>query len=83
MVTIFAVIFLFYTSSFLTKRRRKEFGLLNVLGMEKKHLAKMMFFETLFVGLFSAVVGLLLGVALSKLVLLFLLKLLDFDVAFG
>ncbi len=82
-VTIFAVIFLFYTSSFLTKRRRKEFGLLNVLGMEKKHLAKMMFFETLFVGLFSAVVGLLLGVALSKLVLLFLLKLLDFDVAFG
>ena len=82
-VTIFAVIFLFYTSSFLTKRRRKEFGLLNVLGMEKKHLAKMMFFETLFVGLFSAVVGLALGVALSKLVLLFLLKLLDFDVAFG
>ena len=82
-VTIFAVIFLFYTSSFLTKRRRKEFGLLNVLGMEKKHLAKMMFFETLFVGLFSAAVGLLLGVALSKLVLLFLLKLLDFDVAFG
>ena len=51
--------------------------------MEKKHLAKMMFFETLFVGLFSAVVGLALGVALSKLVLLFLLKLLDFDVAFG
>ena len=82
-VTIFAVIFLFYTSSFLTKRRRKEFGLLNVLGMEKKHLAKMMFFETLVRGLFSAVVGLLLGVALSKLVLLFLLKLLDFDVAFG
>ncbi|HIR07148.1 MAG TPA: ABC transporter permease [Candidatus Pullichristensenella stercoripullorum] len=82
-VTIFAVIFLFYTSSFLTKRRRKEFGLLNVLGMEKKHLAKMMFFETLFVGLFSAVVGLALGAALSKLVLLFLLKLLDFDVAFG
>lgn len=82
-VTIFAVIFLFYTSSFLTKRRRKEFGLLNVLGMEKKHLAKMMFFETLFVGLFSAAVGLALGVALSKLVLLFLLKLLDFDVAFG
>ena len=82
-VTIFAVIFLFYTSSFLSKRRRKEFGLLNVLGMEKKHIARMMFFETLFVGLFSAVVGLALGVALSKLVLLFLLKLLDFDVAFG
>ena len=42
-VTIFAVIFLFYTSSFLSKRRRKEFGLLNVLGMEKKHIARMMF----------------------------------------
>ena len=82
-VTIFAVIFLFYTSSFLSKRRRKEFGLLNVLGMEKKHIARMMFFETLYVGAFSVVVGLAVGVGLSKLVLLLLLKMLDFDVAFG
>ena len=35
---IFAAIFLFYTNSFLMKRRKKEFGLYNILGMEKKHL---------------------------------------------
>ena len=42
-VGLFAVIFLFYTNSFLIKRRKKEFGLYNILGMEKKHIAKMMF----------------------------------------
>ena len=82
-VSIFAVIFLFYTSSFLTKRRKAEFGLLNVLGMEKKHIARMLFFETLFVGLAGGVGGLLLGFALSKAAQLLLVNLVDFEIYFG
>ena len=39
-IGIFAVIFLFYTNSFLMKRRKKEFGLFNILGMEKRHIGK-------------------------------------------
>lgn len=82
-VGIFAVIFLFYTSSFLTKRRKTEFGLLNVLGMEKKHIARVLLFETFYLGSFSLLLGLLLGFALSKSVLLFLTNLVGLEVRFG
>ena len=41
-VALFAIIFLFYTNSFLMKRRKKEIGLYNILGMEKKHISIMM-----------------------------------------
>lgn len=46
-IEIFAFIFLFYTHSFLIKRRQKEFALFSILGMEKKHLARVLFYETL------------------------------------
>lgn len=45
-IGLFAVIFLIYSNSFLAKRRKKEFGLFQILGMEKKHLAKILFFES-------------------------------------
>src|SRR4051812_9411466 len=48
-IGIFAIIFLTYTNSFLIKRRKKEFGLFNILGMEKRHLSIIMFYETLYV----------------------------------
>ncbi|MEG0768118.1 MAG: FtsX-like permease family protein, partial [Clostridia bacterium] len=57
-VGIFSVIFLFYTNSFLIKRRKKEFGLFNVLGMGKRHIARVMMYETLYIALFSIGVGL-------------------------
>ena len=57
--TLFAVIFLFYTNSFLMKRRKKEFGLLNILGMGKKHIALVIFCETLILLLVSLVLALL------------------------
>ena len=47
-IGLFAVIFLIYSNSFLAKRRKKEFGLFQILGMEKKHLAKILFFESLY-----------------------------------
>ena len=53
---IFSVIFLFYINSFLIKRRTKEFGLYNILGMEKRHIARMMFYETLYVAV-AGIVG--------------------------
>ncbi|MDO4540116.1 MAG: ABC transporter permease [Syntrophomonadaceae bacterium] len=82
-VGLFAAIFLFYTHSFLIKRRKKEFGLFNILGLEKKHLAKVMCWETLYTALISLVSGLLIGMLLSKLMYLILLQLLQFDTKFG
>lgn len=69
-VALFAIIFLFYTNSFLVKRRKKEFGLFHILGMEKRHLAKTLAWETLYVAAISIGGGLLLGIALDKLMFL-------------
>ena len=82
-VALFAIIFLFYTNSFLMKRRKKEIGLYNILGMEKKHISIMIFFETLYVALISLGLGLLFGILFHKLVLLLLLRIVSFDVQFG
>ena len=82
-VGLFAVIFLFYTNSFLIKRRKREFGLFNVLGLEKKHLAGVIAFETLYVALVSLGLGLLLGVALDKLLLLIVAKILGVAAPMG
>lgn len=82
-VGFFSVIFLLYTNSFLIKRRKKEFGLFNVLGLEKKHIARIMTYETMYIGVISIAVGLVGGVVLSKLMFLLLLRLLRFDVQMG
>jgi len=82
-IGIFSVIFLFYTNSFLVKERKKEFGLYNILGMEKKHLAKVMFYETLITALLSLSLGILGGILLSKLMILLLFKIISFEVTFG
>ncbi|RDU24248.1 ABC transporter permease [Anaerosacchariphilus polymeriproducens] len=75
-VGIFSAIFLFYTNSFLIKNRKKELGLYNILGMEKKHIGKVLMLETIVVGLFSVVLGLILGAVFSKLLFLLFLKIL-------
>ncbi len=82
-IGIFAVIFLFYTNSFLMKRRKKEFGLFNILGMEKRHIAKMMFWEIVMVAFVSILLGITAGVLLNKLVTMVLLHLVSFEVPFG
>lgn len=80
---IFAFIFLFYTNSFIMKRRRKEFGLLNILGMGKRHIAKLLFVETFYIALLTIVVGLGLGILFDKLVFLALTDLIGESVTFG
>ena len=82
-ILIFSVIFLLYTNSFLIKRRKKELGLFNVLGMEKKHITWVLFFETLFTSLISLAFGLFGGIILNKLMFVLLLRLLKFDIPLG
>jgi len=82
-IGLFSVIFLFYTNSFLIKRRKKELGLYNILGMEKKHIAKVLFWETIFISFISMAFGLLGGIGTSKLMFLLLLKILHFEVPMG
>ena len=81
-IGIFSVILIFYTNNFLMRRRKKELGLYNILGMEKRHIAKIMFHETLFVSLVSLLVGILSGILFSRLIMLLLLKILRFHVVF-
>ena len=49
LMVIFSAIFLFYTNSFLTKQRKHEFGVYNVLGLEKRHIGRILFHETLII----------------------------------
>lgn len=79
-IGIFSVIFLLYTNSFLIKRRKKELGLYNILGMEKKHISKLMLYETLIIAVLTLVSGIAIGALLSKFMFLLLLKILNFDV---
>lgn len=80
---IFAVIFLFYTNSFLMKRRKKEFGLYNILGMEKKHISRVVLCETLIISVISLVLGLLIGILFDKLMLLLLLSMFSVKIPLG
>ena len=82
-IGLFSAIFLFYTNSFLMKRRQKEIGLYNILGMGKGNLAAVLFLEALYVAAITLVLGLGLGVLLSKLTLLVLCKLVGFAVPYG
>lgn len=82
-IGIFSTIFLFYTNSFLIKRRKKEIGLYNVLGMEKKHIAIVLFFENVFTSILTLVIGLGGGILLNKLMFIVLLRLLQFDIPLG
>ena len=81
-VMLFALIFLFYTNSFLMRRRKKEFGLYNILGMGKGNLSRMLLWETLIMGALSLALGLLGGVALSKLAELCLTRILHGTASF-
>lgn len=66
-IAIFSVIFLFYTNSFLLRQRNKEFGLYNILGMDKKNIRKIMLWENGMIAGIAIFVGLFLGIAFSKL----------------
>lgn len=81
-IGFFAVLFLFYTNSFLIRRRKKEFGLYNILGMGKRNIARVLFSETLILAAVSLVFGLILGAALSKLAELGLVYFVESDAGY-
>ena len=65
-LALFSVIFLFYTNSFLIKNRKREFGLYNILGMDKKNIGSIMVWETVIIFLISLIAGILCGMLFSK-----------------
>ena len=77
-VGFFAVIFMLYTNSFIIKRRRKEFGLFNILGMEKRHIGRILAYETLITATVTMGAGILIGMFLNKLSYMLLMKLLGY-----
>ena len=82
-VGIFCVIFLIYSNSFLMKRRQKEIGLYNILGLEKGHIGKVMFLETIMTSLLSLAAGIGFGILGSKLSLLLLFRFLHVPAVLG
>ena len=78
-IGVFSLLFLFYTNSFLVRRRYKEFGLYNVLGMNKGNISRVLAWEALINALISLVGGLFLGIALSKLAELGLVNIMGGD----
>ena len=81
-LSVFSLLFLFYTNSFLIRRRKKEFGLYNILGMGKKNLSLVLLLETLFIGAFSIACGLFLGILFSKFSELAMVKILRGETEF-
>ena len=82
-VALFAAVLLLYANSFVMKRRRRELGLYNILGLEKRHIAHLMVWETVYCAAAAILGGLAAGVLLSKLVLLLLLQVSRLPVQYG
>lgn len=82
-VMIFAAVILLYANSFVMKRRQRELGLYNILGLEKRHIALVMCWETLLCAAAVILGGILTGILLSKLMLLVVLKMSRLPAAFG
>lgn len=78
-IGIFAVIFLFYTNSFIIKHRKKELGIYNILGMEKRHIAKILSKEAFFTAIIAIGGGLVTGVLFHKLACMLLYRMIGFN----
>ena len=78
---ILSLVILFYVNSFIMKRRKKEFGLYSILGMEKRHIALVMAWEVLITGAIGIFCGIVLGALFSQLLFLLLLKIVGLPVA--
>lgn len=78
-IAVFSYIFLFYTNSFIIKRRKKEVGIYNILGMEKRHIARVLSIETLTVALAAIASGIIAGILFSKLMIMFLYRIINIE----
>ncbi len=82
-IGVFALIFLFYTNSFLVRRRKKEFGLYNILGMGKWNLARVLLWESLIIAGISLAIGLFFGIVFSKFTELAMINILSAEITFS
>lgn len=82
-IAIFSLIFLFYTNSFLIRQRYREFGLYNILGMDKHNISRLMIWETFYTGAIALGIGISSGLAFSKVAELILLNILDLEISFA
>ncbi|MBQ8087296.1 MAG: ABC transporter permease [Clostridia bacterium] len=80
---LFSIIFLFYTHRFLIRRRLREFALFNILGMEKRHIARILLWEGVFTFLLGGGLGLCIGIALDKAMFLLLERMLGASATLG
>ena len=80
---IFVAIFIAYSNSFFMKKRKKEVALYSLLGVRKRSIGFMLFFENMVIGLLSLVVGVGLGFLLSRALLTILMKLMGLDIVIG
>ena len=81
-IAAFSLLFLFYTNSFLIKERYREFGLYNVLGLDKRNIGKIMMWETLITAGIAIATGLILGIIMSKTAELILINMLGKDMVY-
>ena len=76
-IILFSLIFIFYSNAFFIRGRKKEIGLYSIVGIPKKTIGKMMFFENLIMGLISLVIGIILGLLFSRFFAMILINLID------
>lgn len=76
---IFVAVFIWYSNSFFTKKRKKEIGLYSLLGVRKKQIGRMLFYENFIMGIIALLIGIILGSILSKLFVTILLKVMGYD----
>ncbi|CAM4290446.1 ABC transporter permease [Bacillus paranthracis] len=80
MLIIFVAVFIIYSNGFFTRKRKKEIGLYSLLGIRKKEIGKMLFYENMLMGLLSLVIGIVIGSLLSKGFLKLLVNMLELHV---
>ena len=76
-IILFSLIFIFYSNAFFIRGRKKEIGLYSIVGIPKKTIGKMMFFENLIMGLISLFIGIILGLLFSRFFAMILINLID------
>ncbi|MBU3133876.1 ABC transporter permease [Clostridium gasigenes] len=79
-IAVFVAMFIWYSNSFFTKKRKKEVALYSMLGVKKKQIGRMLFYENLVMGALALVAGILIGTLFSKLFVMILIHIMSFDV---
>jgi len=83
LIGLLSFILILYINRFLMKQRKSEYGLYNVLGMEKRHISRVLFRESLYTSLISVVLGIVFGILFYKLSSLLICRLLQADIVAG